>query len=1398
MSDGEMERWCRDEVASALLAQLKRQREQLAAQEERKKKGEDGMQGNGKYGVESGGGRVATFGELRDFHEGIAGKIGLPAPRLWEGMEAEHCRRKGCDTSFSPGNYDTTTTPEAEWLVATDAKEGERVSVGGRRVVSFEELMEHETVKKAGLRKEEVVALKLYTGPMFCLYNAVLRDFPASTVELLHGNTYTTTIYCIVSGIIKLSNVMKLPENRTVYRGLGGLELPEAFVKTDEHGVRGGVEFAMMSTTLERRVAVQYAGKFIPTVFEISVGAIDRGASLSFLSQYPREEEILLPPRSYLEVVGPSRVEVADDGKRIRVVTLKVNANVTSSTLEEIEGKRKELLVAAGEHATHEIRSKLKARIESEEVEKLMVHRPLSVEEKILDQILNTTISEVETWVAKHREKLDEWYNDDWQYAGATRELMQLEGMAMDKFQRWVDCEDSERDRLSKVRRKVESQMMARLDRMVEERAAETRAWVRLPSVVTWGPGSMGMVTGRMVGPEQREAALELCRRREILIESLEERNDLGEPPMVAAAAKGDVVNLKLLLAAGGWVDSVALPGRVTALHVACMMGNEEYVRALVAAGADVYARDHNGTTCLLECAGSGHLGVLRYLCEVGGKQLVMMVDKTGLSCARIAAKNDQLDALRVLYAVAGKELLKLSMKDGRTCAHAGAGSVEMLRLLHEFGGKELLMRKTNLGWTCAHLAAQNGFFESLVMLHDLVGKEMLTMEQESGGTCAHFAAQDDHVEILRMLHEKCGKEVLLKVRRDGSTCVHDAAAEGRLQALRVLHELAGKELFLRQNANGLSCAHIAAQKGNLEVLRFLLDVGGKELALLVDKNGFSCAHKAAVFGNVEALQLLAEVGGKDLLMVTSEKQASCAFVAAEKGHVVALRFLLEVGGKELLMLAMKDGTTSAYVATQNGHAQALRLLCEVGGKELLMKVRTKSGISCAHTAMIRGKKEAMRVLCEFGGKELLALADNTGRTPAIIAAANENLEMLQLFYEVGGKEVLMMVDKEGKSCAHVATNNARMSALQILANVCGKEVFMMAKHNGETCAHIAANLGELDVLQFLYDVGGKDMLMIEDHRGRSCVHTAALCGRKNVLQFLVAACGKEVLTGLDMTGASVLNTGAKHWPVCEYAAQEGGIDLLRIADDGGWTAFHRMLYADKADWTADLASMFGEEGAKMLETARTEVAKLMTQQQEAQLQVLRGWPSTVRMVAGEKGTMATFSVDLCTVRSRGSCPNGSRAYYEVEIVKMEQHPKFRFGFVSKRFLPIQGETSKGVGQELSKADWAVDGVDQCKWHGGMATEYACKWKEGDVIGLACDIALGKMHVSVNGDYGTPNGAVFDFEVRQEREALFAAFSAQSGQLRCNLGEGGPFKHSPPDVYGGLAYKPFADIASHD
>ena len=49
-------------------------------------------------------------------------------------------------------------------------------------------------------------------------------------------------------------------------------------------------------------------------MFQFEVGDIDRGASLSFLSQYHNEDEILIPPLSYLEVTDEPFLEPTEKG----------------------------------------------------------------------------------------------------------------------------------------------------------------------------------------------------------------------------------------------------------------------------------------------------------------------------------------------------------------------------------------------------------------------------------------------------------------------------------------------------------------------------------------------------------------------------------------------------------------------------------------------------------------------------------------------------------------------------------------------------------------------------------------------------------------------------------------------------------------------------------------------------------------------------------------------------------------------------------------------------------------------------------------------------------------------------------------------------------------------------
>ena len=136
-------------------------------------------------------------------------------------------------------------------------------------------------------------------GAVYEKYNAALRAqggnaFLRSKFEdLCRGNVYTTTLHAINSCIIKLSRLMKAGR---IYRGSTRAKLPAAFLEPNELGIKGGVEYGFTSTTTEREQAVHYAQGAASTLFEMEMGMIDRGADVSWLSQYAHESESASAP----------------------------------------------------------------------------------------------------------------------------------------------------------------------------------------------------------------------------------------------------------------------------------------------------------------------------------------------------------------------------------------------------------------------------------------------------------------------------------------------------------------------------------------------------------------------------------------------------------------------------------------------------------------------------------------------------------------------------------------------------------------------------------------------------------------------------------------------------------------------------------------------------------------------------------------------------------------------------------------------------------------------------------------------------------------------------------------------------------------------------------------------
>jgi hypothetical protein len=149
----------------------------------------------------------------------------------------------------------------------------------------------------------------------------------------------------------------KLTKAGKVYRGTCYGKLPEEFWVPNAEGVLGGIEFGFQSTTRDRNQAVHYAtgGGYAKdgdamTLFEMNMGMIDRGAELTWFSQYPHEREVLLPP-----LTGIEPVQTAVDGQKLEIFA-RLSLNLAAQTLEQVLSRRRRMLLDMKEGIIIEIK----------------------------------------------------------------------------------------------------------------------------------------------------------------------------------------------------------------------------------------------------------------------------------------------------------------------------------------------------------------------------------------------------------------------------------------------------------------------------------------------------------------------------------------------------------------------------------------------------------------------------------------------------------------------------------------------------------------------------------------------------------------------------------------------------------------------------------------------------------------------------------------------------------------------------------------------------------------------------------------------------------------------------------------------------------------------------------
>ena len=582
------------------------------------------------------------------------------------------------------------------------------------------------------------------------------------------------------------------------------------------------------------------------------------------------------------------------------------------------------------------------------------------------------------------------------------------------------------------------------------------------------------------------------------------------------------------LIRRGGDVNAVN-NNCVSALGMACQMGQIDTIGLLIKLGADINITDPDGNTYL-------HCGVQ----EDYSKEVIQAILDHGVNVNTSNKTNETalMMSIRKINRNNINMLLKagadpnIANTDGDTCLHLAVIKgccKEILQAIVDHGANVDERNKSDE--TALMISIRKGNKSNVnVLLNAGANPDIV---DTNGNTCLHYAAHNVCPKVFLQAIIDQGVNVNA-TNQENETALLEACMYGQDFKIRVLLDAEADPNI--PNKNGNTCLHYAADDDcPKEVLQAIIDKGADVNA--TNQENETALLAACMYGQDFKIRVLLDAEADP--NIPNKNGNTCLHYAVDDDcPKEVLQAIIDKGAD--VNATNQENETALLAACMYGQDFKIRVLLDA---EADPNIANKNDYTCLHFSVLGNcSKEVIQTIIGQGAD--VNAKNQESQTALLLACEKGNTDIVNILLSAGADPNI--ADMDGNICLHHAVNKyCTKNLLQALINQ-GVNVNATNQKNQTALLRACINVENVKISKLL---GAGADPTIADEDSNTCLHFSVL-----------GNCSKEVIQAIVDHGADVNATNNKnHTPFMSACRQRNVVALdvfLNANKHHNWVRF--------------------------------------------------------------------------------------------------------------------------------------------------------------------------------------------------------------------------------------------------